>query len=368
MKIELIQKIKETSDLYSRVVSEASDGVYLYGAGFVGRWSIDYLEAMNIPVLGFIDSDESRWGSNFEGKNIYSPSDKLIKSAKTIIISSRHAVPDITASLCHLSATLMSIDAFVVHHQGKESIQEVELLFANDNTSLETFYAVLLSMLEGKTAVLGPYTNSNAFFDHFGFFNRSSEVFVDAGAYVGDTVERFIWSTNGVFSKIHAFEPGKIQFNAMEERVKRLISEWALKPNTIQLINMGLSSGSFTTYLSDTPNLIQTRLQKNYVSNSENVQNKTKIETISIDEYLSGEKLTFLKVDVEGSETELIQGAANSIVKFRPRIALSVYHFPTDIFTLPTLCKNKNKDYRFTLGHHSSQLMDTVLYCRDKND
>ena len=59
------------------------------------------------------------------------------------------------------------------------------------------------------------------------------------------------------------------------------------------------------------------------------------VEVVSLDEYFGGDRFTFLKVDVEGSEAELIDGAAKIIHYHRPRIALSVYHYPTDIFTLP---------------------------------
>jgi len=93
-----------------------------------------------------------------------------------------------------------------------------------------------------------------------------------------------------------------------------------------------------------------------------------KIDGVSLDSYLNGKCLTLLKVDVEGSESELLRGGQNSIHACRPRIALSVYHYPTDIFRLLGQIKEINPDYRISLGHHSSQLMETVTYCRDQND
>ena len=92
------------------------------------------------------------------------------------------------------------------------------------------------------------------------------------------------------------------------------------------------------------------------------------VDTISLDEYFDGDAFTFLKVDIEGSESAMLDGAANSIRKWRPRMALSVYHYPIDIFELPKKCAELNPDYRFSISHHSSLLMETVLYCKDKSD
>ena len=222
-------------------------------------------------------------------------------------------------------------------------------------------------MLSGLKAHLSSFSNNSPFFNEFGFFNRDGEIFVDAGAYVGDSLERFIWSVNGVFKHIHAFEPGKFQFNALNIRVERLVKEWALDPESISINNKGLSSKKGVTKIIENNNLIQTRLDDEKFSEHD-IEEAKKINKVSLDEYFKKEKYTFLKVDVEGSEEELIIGGSQSIKTHKPKIALSVYHFPTDIFSLPILCNSINNQYTFTMRHHSSQLMDTVLYCKDQNE
>lgn len=366
MSSELFDRLSKTEELYKKASGMAVEGVYLYGAGFVGRWALDYLEGIGAAVLGFIDSDTNKWNLTIMGKKIFSPTDPLVLSARVILISSRHAVPAIQKALAHLSATIMSIDAFVVQQQGKEKIQQIETIFSHDPRSLDTFWAVLISMLEGRTTALGRFADNRPFFDRFGFFNRDAEIFVDAGAYVGDSLERFVWSVNGVFRHIYAFEPGKAQFEAMQKRVNRLVSEWAIKPESISMVNKGISSKSGVVRVDDGVNLTQTKIEN--CSTGYEIDESVKVKTISLDEYFNGEKFTFLKVDVEGSESDLLSGAQKSIAEHHPRIALSVYHYPTDIFLLPQQCVQANSDYIFSLGHHSSRLMETVLYCRDKSD
>ena len=363
---ELFDCLASTRELYSQASGEATGGVFLYGAGFVGKWSVNYLEDSGVPVLGFVDSNEAKWGTSVSGKRVFGPNDPMVLKAGVILVTSRHAVPVIKKNLRHLPAVVMSIDAFVVHAEGNEAIEQIESLFAHNQFSMETFHAILLSMLQGDTRPLAPFANSKPFFDQFGFYTRDAEIFVDAGAYVGDSLERFIWSVNGMFKHIHAFEPGEVQFAAMQYRVRRLVSEWALDPACISLVNKGISSISGVAHVVSEGELIRTRLEEGH-ANAESSK-ALEISTVSLDDYFSDGEYTLLKVDVEGSESELLAGATQSIRRFRPRIALSVYHFPTDIFELPLQCKSANSDYVFTLGHHSSLLVDTVLYCRDRDD
>ena len=367
MKKEFSKRRKKTKELYKRFSAKAKTGVFLYGAGFIGRWSVGYLEQLGIPVLGFIDSDASKWGAIICGKKIHSPLDSNVIKTKAVFITSRHSVSPIKQALSHLSAIIMSIDAFVVHQVGEDLITKTEDVFKWEKQSLETFHSVLCAMLDGNTKPLESVANNRRFFDRFGFFNRDKEIFVDAGAYVGDSLEQFIWSVNGVFQKIYAFEPGGIQFAALKRRVNRLISEWALKPDRIDLVNKGLGSENSICKMVNSDVLIQTQIDS-YKGRKDSNKSLTSIRSVSLDNYFKSEPFSFLKVDVEGSEHALIEGAKNSIQKHRPRIALSVYHYPTDIFTLPLRCSELNADYTFALGHHSSQLMDTVAYLRDKND
>ena len=364
-----VQKLKDQSiKTYNNILQNISNGVFLYGAGFVGKWSVTYLENLGIKIIGFIDSDKRKWGKTIAGKIIFSPEDTAVINAKIILITSRHAVPLIRKQLAYLPAHILSVDAFTVHHQSLEVVEQIESLLSHDQKSLDTFNAILSCMLSGYKTQLSGTASNLSFFNEFGFFNSDRETFVDAGAYVGDSVERFIWSMNGVFEKIYAFEPGKKQFNAMKVRMERLRAEWSIAHNKIILENKGLSNKAGSSLVKEGQHIIQTEIEEVFTEVNMSKDGFDTISTIEIDTYFQERPFTFLKVDVEGSEKNLLEGAKKTIKRWRPKIALSVYHFPTDIFELPLICSSYNPEYQFTLGHHSSQLMDTVLYCRDKNE
>ena len=98
-----------------------------------------------------------------------------------------------------------------------------------------------------------------------------------------------------------------------------------------------------------------------------NRNNSKRIEIMadSLDNQLSKlkiNKVDFIKMDVEGAEMEAINGAENIIKEFKPRLAISLYHKPDDIWQIPIKLKSLNPNYEFYFGHHSPVRWESVLY------
>lgn len=72
--------------------------------------------------------------------------------------------------------------------------------------------------------------------------------------------------------------------------------------------------------------------------------------------------MTFIKMDVKGSEVEALRGAEQIIRRQHPKIAVSIYHKPEDILELPALILSLRSDYHFYLRHCSFYDSETVLY------
>ena len=74
------------------------------------------------------------------------------------------------------------------------------------------------------------------------------------------------------------------------------------------------------------------------------------------------ERVDVIKLDVEGAEMQALEGAAATLAHRRPRLAISVYHRPEDLFSIPLFLKDLLPDSRFYLGHHTACALETVLY------
>lgn len=104
----------------------------------------------------------------------------------------------------------------------------------------------------------------------------------------------------------------------------------------------------------------------NYVKPTENIQT---MPAVSIDDEkirLNLPKVDFIKLDVEGSELEVLKGAYKTIEKDRPQLAISIYHTIADFIEIPLYLKNTLENYTFHLGHYSYDLLETVIYAIPK--
>jgi FkbM family methyltransferase len=89
------------------------------------------------------------------------------------------------------------------------------------------------------------------------------------------------------------------------------------------------------------------------------------VETITIDETLAGlglPRVDFIKMDIEGAELNALRGAEASIRRHRPKLAISLYHNPEDIETIPRYLSGLGLGYRFYLDHHTIYQNETVLF------
>ena len=86
------------------------------------------------------------------------------------------------------------------------------------------------------------------------------------------------------------------------------------------------------------------------------------IWTAAIDDIVGEEKVTFIKLDVEGAELKALQGAEQTIRRYRPRLAVSIYHKPEDVIEIPKYILSLHEDYRMYIRHYQMSACETILY------
>jgi len=94
------------------------------------------------------------------------------------------------------------------------------------------------------------------------------------------------------------------------------------------------------------------------------------VRTIRIDTFVKKQKLDsvdFIKMDIEGAELNALKGAENTIVKYQPKLAISVYHNLIDFLEIPRYIQSLDMGYEFYLDHHSPFIWETILYAKLKN-
>jgi FkbM family methyltransferase len=90
-----------------------------------------------------------------------------------------------------------------------------------------------------------------------------------------------------------------------------------------------------------------------------------KVETISIDELVKNkniERVDFIKMDIEGAEIPALNGAIETIRKFKPKLAISAYHKLDDLKEIPKLINSIRGDYKFYFDYYTIISDEAIVY------
>lgn len=172
---------------------------------------------------------------------------------------------------------------------------------------------------------------------------NEKEVFVDLGSYTGDTINSYL-STYGTdcYEKIYGYEVTKESFDISKK-------ELAYFPN-IHLNNKAVSNKTEVLHL----NYSEVDNSANQVLDKGN----QKIDAISIDEDIS-DKITMIKMDIEGYEEKALEGCHNHIEKEHPKLLISVYHNHEDLYKIPKMIYQMDASYRFYLRYYGNNIFPT---------
>jgi FkbM family methyltransferase len=216
----------------------------------------------------------------------------------------------------------------------------------NDVASREILASIVRSRIEGDTG----YHRISDFveYNHPVVHASPGDVVLDLGAYDGRISRMFAWHV-GLGGTVLALEPSPSNLELLRRGARR-------HPfRNIRVVAKGAWSEA-------------TRLRFAEGQQSSSRLSKTggiEVELTSVDAIVAEQRLArvdLIKMDVEGAEGQAILGAAATIRRFRPKLMISLYHRPNDLFELPALLRPMLENYDLFLGHHSFYSMETDLY------
>ncbi len=165
------------------------------------------------------------------------------------------------------------------------------------------------------------------------------EVFVDLGAYRGDTALSFIHNYGkGHYKKIYCYEITPQTITLLEETLKGY--------ENIVVRPYGASDVSGVFYLSENGDI-----SANTLSDS----GATAVKTVLIDEDIT-EPVSFIKMDIEGFEQRALAGCRRHIAEEKPKLAISVYHNNEDIYKIARIIDEICPGYTFYLRYYGTNL------------
>jgi FkbM family methyltransferase len=184
------------------------------------------------------------------------------------------------------------------------------------------------------------------YFDLEALKREEQEIFVDAGSLDGMSSISFLeWCQESKQKGIYAFEPDACNIRKIYHNLEKMEADYKVIPK-------GCWSEETTLRF----------CAKGNGDSAIDFQGREMIEVTTIDKELQGKKITFIKMDIEGAESQALYGAKDIITKNKPKLAISIYHKPEDIWEIPAIIMQYYPGYRFYLRHYSLAYSETVLY------
>jgi FkbM family methyltransferase len=182
---------------------------------------------------------------------------------------------------------------------------------------------------------------------------KPGDVVIEGGGCWGDTALYFA-EKSGKEGMIYTFE-------FIPKNLKLLKHNLSLNPHisNIHLIEhpMWEKKGIDTYFIDNGP---ASRVSFEKITN-----NDGKVTTQSIDSLVkekSINKVDFIKMDIEGAELFALKGAEETIKKFRPNLAIAIYHTMDDFVNIPQYIHSLNLGYNLYLGHYTIFQEETLIF------
>ena len=335
--------------------------VYLYGAGHACEFYIRYFRKMGIPIAGIIDKDTKKIGQIFYDNLVVSLESALRDDDIDIVIAApsiyRELLNEISdfVELNHIHAfdveqyeyynnSSSSVKEYICSH--REALYEIYRVWADDK-SRDTMLNVLKARLTANLDYISCIWEPDQYWPDNIICFSNDEVIVECGSCDGKTLKELTDKLNNRFKSIYCFEPD-IQCGAMLTEVIKEIGT-----DRIKYIPKGTYSEE--TELKFCADSVESGLS--YVDEKGSII----IPVTTIDKVVD-EPVSYIKMDIEGSELATLKGAETTIKTYRPKLAVCVYHKNEDMTAIPQILKSFRSDYRFYLRHHNCNVTETVLY------
>lgn len=305
--IKTVKMVNEGRSFINRLAESQNQKKIIFGAGFWGRFLLDWYDDIN--WFCFADNDIKK--KIIDGKKVI--------SFKELEDNYRDSIIVISTRLYHREIYKQLISA---------GFRENQII--NMGKMLDDMW-------------------NRQYFDLPNLVCSKNEIFVDAGSLDGTTSLLFSKWCKGKYNAIYSFEPDPYNYKKCEKNL-------CTQLDRVKIYNCGLWK-------------YHTSLKFNPESSGESCiqdQGSIEIQVNALDEILENKAVTFIKMDIEGSEINALEGAKKIICENKPKIAVSIYHKLEDIWEIPSLLLDYNPNYIFYLRHYSFGQSETVLYAINK--
>ena len=346
----MLSFIKETKSVWERM-RECAKPLVLYGMGNGADKILDWCEENQVKVQGVFASDEFVRGQQFRGFTVerYDALKERLGEELLVVIAFASERPEVLQRFAELDAEQEVVAPHLPLFEEEEMVSsawlqryEAELQAAYDlladDRSREVFSATLNYKLSGKIKYLFACETQRVEDIRELLAPAQDEVYLDLGAYNGDTIRELGELTDWRWREVVAVEPDRC--NCRKLRV--LAEELAERGLPVEVHEAGIWSEQGELGFSDSGGR-----QSTFIG----AEKKT-VPVTTIDALAEGREVSLIKMDVEGAELQALTGGRETLQKAAPKLFVAAYHYDVDLFRLPLLLQKIVPQYKIYLRKH----------------
>lgn len=333
--VSIIEKIIDENEYFNRI--KRYRNIILFGAGSKARQTVDLLEQRGVTPTAVCDNNSKLWGSLFLNQYpIYSYAqikEKYEDYCFVLTVASGNAVEierelmnkDNHTEIFHACNSFKVDSKFLLIEEIKQEEEKYTQIYESfaDRYSKELYIEFLNSKLTGNQLKLCHMTVGDSFFDKEIISHKEKMVYVDVGAYTGDTVCKFLEYSGGQYQKIIAFEADKGNYDALCKFVRYA------RVDNIDLINKGVwSEKKIMQFYTNDDNAELNYDSPNLYNSIERAADATtlkklkedeihpivqNVEVNSLDFFLQGETPSIIKINALAADYPILCGAEQTL-------------------------------------------------------
>ena len=368
---------RREAETFDELSGHGDTDIVLFGGGNLGRRTLIGLRKIGIEPVCFLDNNQARWGGEVEGVPVLSPSDGAARYGANAIfvitvwgalatdrmssrvtqlrsLGCRTVLPFVPLYWKYASTFLphYTIDSPHLVHLQADRVREAFYLFADEESRRE-YVAQIRFRLLGDFDCLPNRAAGPIYFRDDLFNLREDEIFVDCGGFDGDSLSLFLEITRNSFNEAIVFEPDPSNFAKLKNSVDELPANVAQRI-ALHRAATGKADSRVMMEIGGGPS--------SQIGNGDE-----EVECFALDSILKGAPVSFIKMDIEGSEIDTLAGAEAVIKKNAPILAISAYHRQDHLWRIPLLIHQLSPDYELYLRPHNLEGWDLVCYAVPKD-
>lgn len=343
---------KQADALIRKMMADAKDFA-LWGAGATGAGALEFLRQESAGMLVprcIVDNNRALWGRD----RVVSPDEFMAMSPlPERMIVSVYVADQVIAQLeemgyegevieLNLNLTENRRDFYDSH------MDELEELYSilEDAPSRNTLIG-FLNGIRGNDVTCFQRINGNSgdkLLDAEILKYTEKEMFVDVGAFTGDTIEKFLELTGGKYREIIGIEADRRNYEVLCSNIVR----WGL--DNIGAENIAIGEADGVTFFSADKSESCSRAGKGDLE----------VQMKCLDKMEKVRNATFLKISANGYELQALRGAENLILRNRPKI--SVYASGALLWEIPRYLRSMVPEYKIFCRHYGTGVQAMICY------